>query len=333
MTKIEWTNVTWNPVTGCNKVSQGCKNCYAEIMHRRLRGMFPKKYTGAFLSGANTHYGELMKPHDWKKPVMVFVNSMSDLFHKDVPFEFIDLVFVTMSDTERHTYQVLTKRAERMYEFYEWKKAGNGFKFDRWPLQNVWVGVSCEDQENADERIPFLIKVPAAIRFLSCEPLIDKIDFRLVPGFNLAGAAGQDLLRNFWVIAGGESGHNARPMHPDWLRKIRDQCKVASVPFFFKQWGEFMPYEPHWQAPFYYSSGGSALFDGHQMNFLDPETGEAGRWNGRRWYDPMDSVTLCVETKSRNCAFLHFGKKHSGNFLDGIQHLEFPKTPATFLNS
>lgn len=344
MSKIEWTNVTWNPVTGCNKVSQGCRNCYAEIMHRRLRGMFPEKYGKPFLGGVETHDGELDKPFNWKKGRMVFVNSMSDLFHDSVPFSFIDQVYDVMDACYSHTFQVVTKRAKRLLEYYAWKYHGNGLPFKReWPLKNVWVGVSCEDQATADERIPFLAEVPAVIRFLSCEPLLSRIDLTKVnpaPGRDnyddyLRGlyypidrptknAAIPHGKRVHWVIAGGESGHQARPVHPDWVRSLRDQCKDAEVPFFFKQWGEYLPFEPT-QPPFWRNAATGNEYDGHGMNMIDGETGEAGKWKGFKWYDPMDSITLCVETKSADCNFLKVGKHNSSNRLDGKQHLEFPK--------
>lgn len=343
MSKIEWTNVTWNPVTGCNKVSQGCKNCYAEIMHRRLRGMFPDKYKSPFLSGVDLHYDELLKPLDWKTDRMVFVNSMSDLFHEDVPFDFIDLVYQTMAYCYSHTFQVLTKRAKRMAEYYVWKNAGNGVVFPEWPLKNVWIGVSCEDQAAADERIPFLAELPSAVRFLSCEPLLGPIDLTKVnpaPGRDNH----DDYLRGIyypigrksptagirhgktiqWVITGGESGHRARPVHPDWVRSLRDQCAAAGVPFFFKQWGEFLPFEPTAQPPFWRNVASGHEYDSHGMDFYDAETGEPGKWHGHRWFDPMDAITLSLETKSGDCNFLKVGKHNSGNRLDGKEYLNFP---------
>lgn len=232
MSKIEWTDVTWNPVTGCDKVSQGCKNCYAEVMHKRLMGMFPKKYMKPFLGNIQLHPKELEKPARWRKPRMVFVNSMSDLFHKDVPFPFIQHVFAVMATYTDHTYQIVTKRADRMLEFFHHMQGVMDRVFDGkvgkiQPLANVWLGVSCEDQKTAEERIPLLLQCPAAIHFVSCEPLLGPID-HVTPSIK-------------WVICGGESGHHARPMHPDWVRSLRDQCAAAGVPFFFKQWGEWNP--------------------------------------------------------------------------------------------
>lgn len=219
--KIEWTDKTWNPVTGCTKVSQGCKHCYAERLYERFHGK------GSF-KNVTCHQDRLSQPLKWRKPAMVFVNSMSDLFHEDVPFDFIVEVFHIMSKCPQHTFQVLTKRADRMMEFMcEWIPNPYGTPFE--PLPNVWFGVSVEDQKAANERIPFLKQVPAVVRFLSCEPLLGPLLLNM------------DLENLHWVIVGGESGHGARPMHPDWVRSIRYQCIAAGVPFFFKQWGEYSP--------------------------------------------------------------------------------------------
>lgn len=208
---IEWTELTWNPTTGCDKVSAGCKFCYAEIMSRRLQAMGVDKYADGFK--IRPHESALTIPLAWKKPSMVFVNSMSDLFHKDIPLEFIKKVFKVMNDSPHLIFQVLTKRSDRLEEV--------------WPhlnwTQNIWMGVSVEN-EAVTYRIDSLRKVPAAVRFLSCEPLIG-------PLLNLK-LSGID-----WVIVGGESGANPRPMQPEWAIGIRDQCEKHSVAFFFKQWG------------------------------------------------------------------------------------------------
>lgn len=259
-TKIEWTDTVWNPTTGCNKVSAGCKNCYAERMHKRLQGMGQAKYQTDFNKGVQTWEDELLKPLSWKKPRMVFVNSMSDLFHEDVPFEFVDKVFAVMALTPQHTYQVLTKRADRMEEYFKmineegdmnrWRLASMDVididwastDFENFPLPNVWLIVSVENQEQLEKRVPHLLRCPAAVRGFSCEPLLGRLDLRnwLMIETDLDGNT-----RGFgyinWVIAGGESGPGARPMHPDWVRSLRDQCQAAGVPFFFKQWGEWMP--------------------------------------------------------------------------------------------
>lgn len=289
MSKIEWTDKTWNPVTGCDKVSQGCKNCYAEIMHRRLMHIAPHKYTRPFLNNIEMHRDELDKPTKIKKPTRFFVNSMSDLFHARVSFHFILDVFLVMEKCPQHTFQILTKRPEFLLAYVRWR--GEHYK----PLPNVWIGVSCEDQQTADERIPLLLQVPATIRFLSCEPLLGPIDLTLIDHPNLEydwlnALTGQVHLnttgcRDYlpydinWVIVGGESGHHARPMHPDWVRSLRDQCENNNVPFFFKQWGEYLP----------------------------------GKFLG---FDPVSGQSLCD--------FLKVGKSNSGNLLDGKKHLNFP---------
>ena len=209
---IEWTDATWNPVTGCTKVSPGCAHCYAETITLRFgRG-------GPFLPGKSTirlHRDRLRLPLTWKAPRLVFVNSMSDLFHEEVPLSFIHEVFEVMSRASRHTFQVLTKRHERL----------QGLRQEfQWP-ENIWLGVSVENQVWADRRIPALKEVPASVRFLSVEPLLKDIDLSA----HLADIQ--------WVIVGGESGQRARPMQLAWVRRIRDHCVDAGVPFFFKQWG------------------------------------------------------------------------------------------------
>lgn len=220
-TKIEWTQEVWSPVTGCAKVSPGCKHCYAERMHARLTRMGKAKYSRPF-SEVVCHPDTLDIPRRWRKPRTIFVCSMSDLFNVHVPTQFIQRVFDTMFDCPRHTFQVLTKRTERMSAFLN--------QHVRWPrLPNVWVGTSVEDQKCADERIPYLQATSAAVRFLSVEPLLGPIEF---------GPNGLDGID--WVIAGGESGPGARPMDPRWVRTVRDQCvgnpKIRTA-FFFKQWG------------------------------------------------------------------------------------------------
>ena len=208
---IEWTESTWNPVTGCTKISPGCKFCYAERMAKRLKAMGSANYQNGFKLTMHDHVLNL--PLLWKSPKTIFVNSMSDLFHKDVPLEFIQKVFRVMNKAEWHTFQILTKRADRLAELSDklfWS-------------QNIWMGVSVESQKYV-ERIEYLIKVPATVRFLSVEPLISPIE-----KLNLKGID--------WVIVGGESGPKSRPMSPDWVRVIRDICLKKKVPFFFKQWG------------------------------------------------------------------------------------------------
>lgn len=221
---IEWTEATWNPTTGCDRVSAGCDHCYAMTLSKRLKAMGASKYqqdgdprTSGPGFGVTTHPSALTVPYRWAEPRLVFVNSMSDLFHARVPIDFVRDVFAVMTDTPQHTYQLLTKRSRRLYTL-----AG---RLD-WP-HNLWVGVSVED-ERAMFRIDDLRQVPAAVRFLSCEPLIGPL-----PGLDLTGVG--------WVIAGGESGPHHRPVDEAWLRGIRDACEIAQVPFFFKQWGGRTP--------------------------------------------------------------------------------------------
>ncbi len=208
---IEWTEVTWNPVTGCNKVSPGCKFCYAEVMARRLKGMGQANYKNGFKLTLQPHM--LDRPLSWRQPRTIFVNSMSDLFHDDVPLEYIQRVFGVMKQAHWHQYQVLTKRAERLEALAP--------KLP-WP-DNLWMGVSVE---NADYqfRIDHLRRTPAVLKFLSLEPLIGPL-----PNLHL-----QEI---DWVIVGGESGRRPRPVNEEWVTDIRDQCMSADVPFFFKQWG------------------------------------------------------------------------------------------------
>lgn len=210
-TKIEWTDKTWNPVTGCTKISAGCANCYAEVMSRRLCAMGQRKYRNEFK--ITTHDDTLMEPFNWKSPHIVFVCSMGDLFHEDVPFQFIDKVLTTMKATPQHTYQILTKRASEMAAYFA----------DRIIPENVWVGVTV-DVAISKERIDYLRNIKASIRFLSCEPLLEDL--------------GKIDLNNIdWVIVGGESGSKARPMKEKWVLSIKEQSDKLGIPFFFKQWG------------------------------------------------------------------------------------------------
>lgn len=211
LSTIEWTEATWNPVTGCTKISEGCRNCYAARMAKRLHAMGNPRYENEF--NVTLHHDLIALPLSWKQPRRIFVNSMSDLFHKDVPFDFIKSVFDTMAKAHWHTFQILTKRSDRLLELspqLPW-------------APNIWQGVSVEDA-NVTYRIDHLRQVPARVRFLSIEPLIGPLD-----GLHLEGI--------HWVIVGGESGPGARPMEPEWVQSIRDQCLENKVAFFFKQWG------------------------------------------------------------------------------------------------
>jgi protein gp37 len=207
---IEWTEMTWNPTTGCDKLSAGCKHCYAEVMSKRLQAMGVEKYKGGFKIA--THEAALHAPYGWKGQRVIFVNSMSDLFHKEVPLEFIQKVFHTMNETQ-HVYQVLTKRADLLLEYNARLK---------W-AHNIWMGVSIENAK-VMHRIDHLRQTSAKVKFLSCEPLIGPL-----PNMNLEGID--------WVIVGGESGRKPRPMKVDWVLDIQQQCEAAGVKFFFKQWG------------------------------------------------------------------------------------------------
>ena len=214
---IEWTELTWNPTTGCDKISAGCKNCYAEVMSKRLKAMGVEKYENNFK--ITIHPDELTTPFKWKKPKVVFVNSMSDLFHPDVPLAFIKSVFEVMNDTPQHNYQVLTKRSERLREVaseLNW-------------TSNIWMGVSVENEKVAF-RATDLANTPAQIKFLSIEPLIGPVNSLTYENID-------------WVIVGGESGHKARPIKKEWVDTIRIKCKEKKVAFFFKQWGK-----PHFNA-------------------------------------------------------------------------------------
>lgn len=211
MTSIEWTEATWNPVTGCSKVSPGCQNCYAERFSKRLQSMGHPNYQDGF--EVRTHEHMLDVPAKWQKPRLVFVNSMGDLFHESVPFSFVKQVFSVMEATQRHTYQLLTKRAKRL------ERVAPELT---WP-PNVWMGVTVEDEQRLN-RIRQLQAVPARVRFLSFEPLLGPL-----PPLDLAGVD--------WVIVGGESGPGSRPMQKEWVLPIRDLCLDRKIPFFFKQWG------------------------------------------------------------------------------------------------
>lgn len=279
---IEWTDATWSPTLGCDKVSEGCRSCYAiRTAYRQEYGFKRADYAGLtrrlpdgslnWTGKVNLLESRLKLPLTWRKPRRIFVDSQSDLFHDDVPYEFVAAVFGVMLATPHHTYQVLTKRPERMREFMltegdrvwgpnrgafcEWlawgRNAFNGstlvledlWERAHWPPRNVWLGVSVEDQCAADERIPLLLQTPAAVRWLSCEPLIGPVDLQepWPPTAPLPGSgsvyAPWMIQQLDWVVAGGESGPKARPCDPDWVRSLRDQCQAAGVAFHFKQWG------------------------------------------------------------------------------------------------
>lgn len=341
-TKIEWTDATWNPVTGCSVVSPGCTNCYAmRLAGTRLKHVESRKGLTIDTKAGPVWNGEvrfnekdLDQPLRWRRPRLIFVCAHGDLFHENVPDEWIDRVFAVMALAPQHTFQVLTKRSERMRayvaavagdpkRFTSWAATGAGVIREsglleklreappRWPLPNVWVGVSAEDQHRYDERVSHLRETPAAIRYVSAEPLLGPID--------------ADLTGIDWVIVGGESGSGARPMHPDWARSLRDQCAAAGVAFHFKQWGE-------WGAGSVNLSTGQATF----RSFPNFQTwvNKASTWvNGG----------ICLDAKGRHCriggdmmraqdegafpvSIMHrVGKKAAGRLLDGVEHNDMPE--------
>jgi protein gp37 len=324
---IEWTDATWNPVVGCSVVSPGCTNCYAmrlagsRLAHTmKYRGLTKDSNAGPVWTGEVRLWEKaLTDPLHWREPRKIFVNSEGDLFHESIPDEWIDRVFAVMALCPQHTFQLLTKRAERMRDYISMlddRFHGNPDLMGRtlgqaavdltddpcaahaiddmtWPLPNVWLGVSCERQQEADERIPLLLQTPAAIRFISAEPLLGPIDLRNLRDGTFNALDGIDFeaigdIRDVgdlsktqrpatlnWVIVGGESGPNARPMRPQWAREFRDKCQAAGVSFFFKQWGEWAP-----------------------------------RWPGDR---------------SEGQIMERVGKKADGRLLDGSEHNGFPE--------
>lgn len=350
-TGIEWTDATWNPVTGCTKVSQGCKHCYAEREWPRLTKLVPA-YAGRDFADVRCHPERLDQPLRWQKPRKVFVNSMSDLFHPDVPDAFIDQVFAVMALCPQHTFQILTKRPERMLSYLGdlmdvsfvnpnsglvtrtakqsrgqhigmtlrgcstdifWStrnqrdhqiNIGCQMQFDGkfWPLPNVWLLVSIEDQESADHRIQILRQTPAAVRGISAEPLIGPISMSRVS----RGGTGREG-NIHWVVVGGESGPKARPMHPEWVRVLRDQCAAAGVPFLFKQWGEWSP------ACDYYDEDEGILDDALNAPHKLLTVGGYG------WDEDFDGQppigTYIVQ---------RVGKKAAGRLLDGVLHDGYP---------
>jgi protein gp37 len=300
--KIEWCDSTWNPVTGCTKVSEGCRNCYALTFAERWRGTAGHYFENGF--DITLRPDKLDQPLKWRRPRRIFVNSMSDLFHKDVPDDFIEKVFRVMCDANQHTYQVLTKRPERMLDWMQ----RYGWNLSHTP--HIWFGVSVENQQAANDRIPLLLHTPAAVRFLSCEPLLGSVDLMNYLSYPMpmtdewGAQVGADQIRTIdWVIVGGESGHKARPMHPEWVRSLRDQCQEAGVPFFFKQWGE-------WSETGHSDKACTELAKAVQIISLDGKD-ESGL--------PLNEYT------DRNAIVYRFGKKAAGRLLDGREWNEYPE--------
>ncbi len=357
-TGIEWTDATWNPLRGCSRVSEGCRNCYAEKVAYRFSGAGqPYEGLAVLKNGHASWTGKvelvekhLLDPLKWKpvfadcemcgggpndtcmhgskvsplssrwRPRRIFVNSMSDLFHESVPDEWLDRIFAVMALCPQHIFQVLTKRPQRMRDYIYSQQRSTltarsarmqltliemGKAKDaqwRWPLPNVWLGVSVENQAAADERIPLLLHTPAAVRFISAEPLLGpvRLDRVLDDGASHLNAlaavvhcddAGKKALTGIdWVICGGESGPGARPMHPDWARGLRDECAASGVPFFFKQWGEWTP-------------------------FVESRL-------------PDSALAKCEQEMRGGTAMYRVGKHRAGALLDGVEHKAFPEVRA-----
>ena len=332
---IEWTDATWTPIrarhrkTGkvgwhCEHATPGCEFCYSEDLNRRLGTGLPfkpghRKDVELFLDETM-----LLAPLRWKRPRMVFVCSMTDLFADFVPDEWIDKIFAIMAMTPQHTFQVLTKRAERMRTYVGPAKdriliGGTSVRVSTarsyhsstsinvakpWPLPNVWLGVSTEDQRRADERIPYLLATPAAVRFISAEPLLGQMDIakylrpgcdRCAPWETPCRIGCENVTRLDQVIVGGESGTKARPMHPDWARSPRDQCAAAGVPFFFKQWGTFKP----------------EVRSGVEIDLTK--------------LPRRDRVAANPEQPGTHIRFRWLGKKAAGRLLDGVEHNGMPE--------
>ena len=332
-TLIEWTDATWNPITGCTLVSEGCRNCYAATLaatrlknHASRKGLARLNAAGEAKFTGEVRFNEdwIDQPLHWLKSRGIFVCAHGDLFHENVPDQWIDRVFSVMARARQHTFQVPTKRPERAREYLtERADREIGRAQDRQltgphpvpALPNVWIGTSVEDQATADARIPHLLATPAAVRFISAEPLLGPVDLTewlhdpgcmtFGDGCSCRDFGGPHDLGLGWVIVGGESGPNARPMHPDWARSLRDQCTEAGVPFFFKQWGEWAPNYPF---------PGSAT-----------ETTPRAFWH--------DSCGLILDTPAQedglsffgNGHVLRVGKRAAGRMLDGLTWDQMPK--------
>lgn len=355
-TSIEWTDASWNPVVGCTEVSPGCANCYAaRLAATRLKHVAEYVDLAEIKNGTARWKGEvgfcpdrLEEPLHWRKPRRIFVCDMGDLFHEEVHLKILDRVFMIAALSPEHTFQILTKRAKRMQDYFATDPAKrilelqmgieNGsiaisesvrqkrFVNPEWPLPNVWLGVSVENQHFADERIPALLSTPAAVRFISAEPLLGPLDLHSIPDgstgyYDLAYPGGSGRFdhqgsrisdaRLDWVICGGESGPGARPIHPDWARSLRDQCQAAGVAFFFKQWGEWAP-------------------AGRVETLKTAQRGERSRLGVFQPDGVFDEGSLGAYNGSTNATGWHtmnrIGKKAAGRLLDGREWNEFPSS-------
>lgn len=290
-TKIEWAAETWNPVSGCTPVSEACDECYAKKFALRLQKN--PKLDGKYADGfkPTVHYDELAhpKPAKWKSSKMIFVVSMGDLFHPAIPFEIVNAIFSIMADNSQHTYIILTKRPHGMIHFMNWKTETFGIPWV--PSDNIWFGTTIEFQKYAKDRIFYLLRIPSLVHFISYEPALGPLN--LLPWFScppLEGVGGglPDARSKInWVICGGQTGHNSRPMHPDWVRSMRDQCQAANVPFFFKSWGDW------------------------GISGCPPLEGAGG---GRSHCYRFSDGTVMIKA----------GKKNTGRLLDGKEHSAFP---------
>ena len=386
--KIEWTDATWNIITGCTLVDEGCRHCYAAHLitswpaignHPSRKGLARKNAAGESKFTGEVRFNEqwLDEPLRWKKPRKIFVCAHGDLFHENVPDEWIDKVFAVMALAPQHTFQVLTKRPERARAYLSGGSVRRivGIYADRlearakgevrtidafdiacdkvglvqefpdadivprlldrglkagWPLPNVWLGTSISDQASADLRIPHLLACPAAVRFISAEPLLGPVDLRRLTKqvgghqewmdaltgetvFSQTGCVVSETAPLDWIICGGESGPHARPMHPDWARSLRDQCAAAGVAFLFKQVGEWTAWEEAGSIPYWRNSFTGAEEDHH---ILFPRDWD----NAPNWDDGLNYLD-----QGRHVAFNRVGKARAGRLLDGVEHNGFPR--------
>lgn len=354
-TQIEWTEATWNPITGCSLASPGCTNCYAMKLagtrlakHPSRAGLTQDSKAGPVWTG-EVRFNEqwLDQPLRWTKPRMIFVCAHGDLFHENVPDEWIDRVVAIMALCPQHTFQVLTKRSARMREYLAapfdltpviqaaaniTQQPQRFAEFPSWPLPNVWLGVSVEDQQRADERVPDLLATPASIRWISAEPLLGPVDLTFIDYDEgavvidaLAGRHGMMVplsgknAKLDWVVVGGESGKGARPMHPDWARSLCDQCAAAEVPFFFKQWGEWGPDT---------GPGPGRDKQGIMRDRVMEGAGPCRVLVDRTWQEFDSGYEPPIELCSGHGEFVYrLGKKQNGRLLDDVQHDGMPQAP------